>query len=117
MGTPVSRLPRGLRIAAHSNKHRSPYLRGEEGKNHRMRAELFPTFWSVSASDLLQRLQASPQGLTSQEAQRRLARARANLLKPAKRTDALTLLLAQFKSPIVLILLFAAGLSLCLHGQ
>lgn len=74
-------------------------------------------FWSVSASELLQYLQATPQGLTSQEAQNRLARARANLLKPAKRTDTLTLLLAQFKSPIILILLFAAGLSFFLHDQ
>src|ERR1043165_7945773 len=72
-------------------------------------------FWSVSASDLLQHLRATPQGLTNQEAQRRLARARAHLLKPAKRTDTLTLLLAQFKSPIILILLFAAVLSFFLH--
>ncbi len=72
-------------------------------------------FWSVSASELLQHLQTTPQGLTNQEAQRRLAGARAHLLKPAKRTDTLTLLLVQFKSPIILILLFAAGLSLFLH--
>jgi Mg2+-importing ATPase len=73
------------------------------------------TFWSISASDLLQRLQATPQGLTSQEAQRRLVHSRANLLKSAKRTDTLTLLLTQFKSPIIIILLFAAGLSFFLH--
>ncbi len=34
-----------------------------------------------------------------------------NVLKPKKRTNALTLLAAQFKSPLVLILTFAAGLS------
>ncbi len=80
-------------------------------------SQLPSAFWSVSASELLQGLQATPQGLTSQEAQRRLASARANLLKPAKRTDTLTLLLAQFKSPIIIILLFAAGLSFFLHDQ
>src|SRR5882672_3938127 len=78
-------------------------------------SQLPSTFWSASSSDLLQHLQASPQGLTNQEAQRRLARARVHLLKPARRTDTLTLLLAQFKSPIIIILLFAAGLSFFLH--
>jgi Mg2+-importing ATPase len=39
------------------------------------------------------------------------------LLKPRKRSDALTLLLAQFKSPIILILIFAAGLSFFLRDS
>ena len=34
-----------------------------------------------------------------------------NLLNPKKRSDPLTLLLAQFKSPVILILIFAGGLS------
>lgn len=72
-------------------------------------------FWSVSALEQLQRLETTPQGLTSEEAQKRLTRFGVNLLKPKKRSDALTLLLAQFKSPIILILLFAAGLSFFLH--
>jgi len=52
----------------------------------------------------------------SDEAQQRLLRYGSNLLKPKKKSDALTLLLAQFKSPIILILIFAAGLSLFLHN-
>jgi len=40
-----------------------------------------------------------------------------NILKPPRRSDALTLLLSQFKSPIILILLFAAGLSLLLRDR
>ncbi len=40
----------------------------------------------------------------------------ANRLKPKKRSDAFTLLIAQFKSPIILILLFATVLSLFLHN-
>jgi Mg2+-importing ATPase len=51
----------------------------------------------------------------SDEVQQRLLRYGSNLLKPKKKSDALTLLLAQFKSPIILILIFAAGLSLFLH--
>ena len=72
-------------------------------------------FWSLPADRLLQELQTTRQGLSSEEARRRLARYGANLLKPKKRSDALTLFLAQFKSPIILILLFAAGLSFFLH--
>ena len=49
------------------------------------------------------------------EARQRLARYGSNLLKPPKRSDVLTLLLAQFKSPIILILFFATGLPFVLH--
>ncbi len=72
-------------------------------------------FWSIPAPELLQQLHASPEGLASDEAGERLDRYGFNVLKPKKRSDGLTLLLSQFKSPIILILLFAAGLSLFLH--
>jgi len=75
------------------------------------------TFWSVSGRDLLKDLETRPQGLTSEEAEQRLETYGFNLLKARKRTDAPALLLAQFKSPIILILLFAAVLSLFLGGQ
>ncbi len=68
-------------------------------------------FWSLSTPEMLQQLQATQEGLTSTEARQRLARYGSNLLKPHKRSDGLTLLLAQFKSPIILILVFATGLS------
>ncbi len=74
-----------------------------------------PAFWSIPAPELLQELQTTPQGLAKDEARQRLARYGFNLLKPKKRSDALTLLIDQFKSPIILILLFAVGLSLFLH--
>jgi Mg2+-importing ATPase len=69
------------------------------------------SFWSISTDALLKQLDTSAQGLTEQQAQERLEQFGANLLKPKRRTDDLTLLLAQFKSPIILILFFAAGLS------
>jgi Mg2+-importing ATPase len=74
-----------------------------------------PPFWSISVSELLQKLQTAKEGLTSDEATHRLARYGANLLKPQKRSDVLTLLLAQFNSPIILILFFATGLSFFLR--
>jgi Mg2+-importing ATPase len=73
-------------------------------------------FWSVPSVELLQQLQTTPQGLMSDEVQQRLLRYGSNLLKPKKKSDALTLLVAQFKSPIILILIFAAGLSLFLRN-
>jgi len=72
------------------------------------------TFWSIPVEKLLPLLQAAPHGLSSDEARDRLARHGANLLKPKKRLDATSLFLAQFKSPIVLILIFASGLALFL---
>jgi len=72
-------------------------------------------FWSLSTTDMLQQLHTTQAGLTGSEASQRLARYGANLLKPQKRSDVLTLLLAQFKSPILLILVFATGLSFVLH--
>jgi Mg2+-importing ATPase len=49
--------------------------------------------------------------LTGDEANKRLTQYKSNLLKPQKRTGSVTLLLAQFKSPLILILIFAGGLS------
>ena len=74
------------------------------------------TFWSIAANEMLQRLQTTAQGLTTDEARARLTRYGANLLKPKKKSDALTLLLSQFKSPLILILFFATGLSFFLRN-
>jgi Mg2+-importing ATPase len=72
-------------------------------------------FWSVSAAEVLERLRATSKGLSSTEAQERIDKYGYNLIKPKKKSDALTLLLNQFKSPIILILLFAAVLSFFLR--
>lgn len=64
---------------------------------------------------MLQQLETAKEGLTGAEARQRLARYGANLLKPPKRSDVFTLLLAQFKSPLILILFFATGLSFFLQ--
>lgn len=74
-----------------------------------------PGFWSVPATELLRQLRSTPEGLSGEEARQRLARYGANLLKPRKKSDPFTLLLSQFKSPIILILLFATGMSFFLH--
>ena len=73
-------------------------------------------FWSASITELLNNLQATDGGLTTEDAKKHLAIYGANRLKPQKRSDAFTLLVSQFKSPIILILIFATGLSLFLHN-
>ncbi len=72
-------------------------------------------FWSVPASELLQQLGTTTKGLSSDEARHRLTRCGSNLLNPQRRSNVLTLLLAQFESPLILILLFATGLSFFFH--
>jgi len=72
-------------------------------------------FWSISTIEMLQQLHAAKEGLTADEAAERLRRYGSNLLKPSKRSDVFTLLLTQFKSPLILILFFATGLSFFLH--
>jgi len=76
----------------------------------------FLSFWSISSSDLLNKLQTKVSGLITSEVKNRLATYGANRLKPPKRSDAFTLLVSQFKSPIILILIFATVLSLFLHN-
>jgi Mg2+-importing ATPase len=73
-------------------------------------------FWSVTGSELPGKFKTSANGLTTGEAKKRLLDYGANRMKPQKRSDAFTLLIAQFKSPIILILLFATVLSLFLHN-
>jgi Mg2+-importing ATPase len=68
-------------------------------------------FWSIPDSEILNRLQTSKNGLKSDEAAKRLSVYGSNLLKAKKKTDVLTLLISQFKSPILIILFFAIGLS------
>jgi len=71
----------------------------------------------ISMSDLLQKLNTSTNGLTSTEADARLQKYGPNSLKKQKKSGWLVLFLSQFKSPIILILLFASALSLFLQDS
>ncbi len=70
-----------------------------------------PAYWSYSAKQLLADLQSSPDGLGTDEARRRLKQFGLNALQIRQRLTAWRLFLNQFKSPLVLILIFAAALS------
>ncbi len=72
-------------------------------------------FWSLPAAELLARLGSAPEGLSMTEATARLRRLGANRLHTGpKAAGVLALLWSQYKSPIILLLLFAAGLSFAL---
>jgi len=75
------------------------------------------TFWSMPAADVLSALQSSSGGLAADTAAERLARIGPNVLGERKRSDALTLLLRQVTSPLVLLLIAAAVLSFALHDS
>lgn len=64
-------------------------------------------YWARPAGDLLRELGSSLQGLTGSEAESRLLRDGPNLVREESRASALGLLLRQFQSPLVLILVFA----------
>lgn len=68
-------------------------------------------FWSQPLDRLLPSLNSSADGLSSVEAARRLQQAGPNTLKAGQQVTALGLLLNQFKSPLVLILVFAVIVS------
>jgi Mg2+-importing ATPase len=74
-------------------------------------------FWSLSVNDLLSSVAGSPDGLTTADAERRLAEHGPNTLGSASNDHIIRLLLRQFGSPIVLLLIGAACLSLLLHDS
>lgn len=74
-------------------------------------------FWSLPAEDLLHRLETSARGLRAEEAVRRQQYYAAARLKPRRDIQPFLVLLAQFRSPIILILLFAATVSLFLADR
>ena len=68
-------------------------------------------FWSVPIESLFVKLGSSPQGLTSIDARRILASHPVQLQKTPRWQEILGLLVSQFQSPIILILLGAATVS------
>jgi Mg2+-importing ATPase len=70
------------------------------------------TYWSYSLQQLFNELQTSQQGLNPTEAEERLTRVGLNTIRAAKKSTWLGLFLNQFKSPLVLILIFAAIVSM-----
>ena len=68
-------------------------------------------YWSRLPADILAELHSAPNGLSMAEAQKRLQQLGPNVLKPRRHDIALRSFIAQFTSPMVLILIFAAVVS------
>ena len=68
--------------------------------------------WKLRSTELLTALAASPSGLSSGEAEARLKTYGTNALVATRKLSALRLFVGQVKSPLVLLLVFAGGVSL-----
>jgi len=77
-------------------------------------SEDFP-YWSLPADELLARLGSSARGLSTPEAAARLLHEGPNVVRPQRDTTRLQLALRQFASPLVLILVVGAVISLFVH--
>ena len=73
--------------------------------------QVLVAFWSIKVDRVLAELKSSEQGLSRQSAGQRLIKYGANSLKQQQQNNKLFLLLNQFKSPIILILIAAATIS------
>lgn len=90
-------------------------LRNYNGSGTNISMDELNSFWAIPHQTVADVLRTTFDGLTDVEACKRLEIYGYNTLRPKRRNDSLALLIAQFKSPIVIILLFATGLSLVLH--
>jgi Mg2+-importing ATPase len=75
------------------------------------------SFWNKISDVVLEELKSSREGLSSKEAKKRLAVFGLNRIKPKKSTNVFYLLWSQFKSPLVILLMFAAFLSFALYDK
>src|ERR1051325_8825567 len=71
-------------------------------------------FWHLAADELLPSLGTSLKGLSRKVAEERLLHSGSQITGTHAKTNALRLFLSQFKSPVILLLLFAAALSFAL---
>lgn len=69
------------------------------------------TYWCIDPEKLLTDLNSARNGLRQADAERRLKQIGPNSINATSQTSAIGLLLSQFKSPLVLILVFAAIVS------
>lgn len=72
-------------------------------------------YWEIGINELLQQLGTSISGLSETEAEKRISVFGRNILKKKKKKTRLSLFFDQFKSPIILILIFASIVSAILR--
>ncbi|HEY5561103.1 MAG TPA: magnesium-translocating P-type ATPase [Clostridiaceae bacterium] len=72
-------------------------------------------YWTMPIEDVMKELKTSKDGITNDEGKKRLETFGLNAMEVKKKDSVLSLFLSQFKSPIILILFFAIGLSFFLR--
>ena len=73
---------------------------------------LLDRFWHLGAEEVIKKLSCGQNGLDDAEAAQRLKEYGPNTLKANTRSNAIILFLSQFKSPVTILLIIAAGLSI-----
>jgi Mg2+-importing ATPase len=73
------------------------------------------TFWDLQIDEALQQLESNANGLTTQEAQKRIVEFSKNSLQQKQHSHTMLLLVNQFKSPFIVIRIVAAILSIFLR--
>lgn len=76
-----------------------------QGEAHRSQ---FDNYWALEPQDLLHRLKTSPNGLSTEEATNRLREYGPNELQEQRSASRVSVFLRQFRSPLLLLLIFAA---------
>ncbi len=89
-----------------------PELAPQKGTSAGLKA-----YWSIPANDLLAGLRTQRPGLTSAEAATRLKEAGPNTIGKKHGASAIAAFARQFRSPLVLILIFAASVSASVARQ
>ena len=91
-------------------------MKGHRPKAMEIDQQVVSAYWAESALELGRRLGSGEAGLGRAEAERRLTAYGPNRLRDGERGRALVILLGQFRSPLVLILLLAAVISILTGG-
>ncbi len=71
-------------------------------------------FWTYESKDMLKKLNTDENGLSSREAEERTDKYGQNILEERKSSSNIEMFINQFKNPIIIILIFAAFLSIFL---
>ena len=90
---------------------RPEYIPTAERSSSRFPSHVEHAYWSLEAGELVGQLETSTSGLLSVDAESRLAEFGRNALAPRSAGSALSVFARQFRSPLVLILVFAAAVS------
>ncbi|MFA6502429.1 MAG: cation-transporting P-type ATPase, partial [Parachlamydiales bacterium] len=89
------------------------FFKKKSNNNFKDKKSPFP-YWNQNIEDVLKKMQSKIEGLSDNNAKERLKKSGGNFLHPPKKEHNFYIFLRQFKSPLILLFLFTAFLSLIL---